>query len=104
MSSKIVSSDQIRDEFQQNYLANESSIKATLAENIFRITKWNLLKPKYSKIKKGHRFKCFEFKLFKSLLFESKTICGFSAVTVGNKLIFAFLNTRARDHSESCCR
>ena len=53
MSSKIVSSDQIRDEFQQNYLANESLIKATLAENIFRITKWNLLKPKYSKIKES---------------------------------------------------
>ena len=32
MTSKNVSSDQIRDEFQQNYLANESSIEATLAE------------------------------------------------------------------------
>ena len=59
MSSEIVSSDQIRDEFQQNYLANESSIEATLAENIFRITKWNLLKPKYSKIKESAQFEIF---------------------------------------------
>ena len=56
MSSKIVSSQQIKDEFQQNYIANESSIKGTLAKNIFRITKWNLLKPKYSKIKASAQF------------------------------------------------
>ena len=56
ISSEIVSSAQIRVEFQQSYLAKESSIKVTLAENIFRITKWNLLNPKYSKIKESAQF------------------------------------------------
>ena len=55
------------------------------------------------KKKKVHSFKYFEFKLLKSLLFESKIICGFSAVTVGTRYFF-FLNTRAWDHSPSCCR
>ena len=32
---------------------------------------------------RGHCFKYFKFKLLKSSHFQSKTICGFSAVTVG---------------------
>ena len=53
--------------------------------------------------------KYFEFKLLKSSLFESNIICGSSAVTVGTSYFLnlfppCFLNARAWDHSQSCCR
>ena len=47
--SKTGLSEEIRGEFQQICLIQEGLIKAALAENIFRIIQWNLLKPKNSK-------------------------------------------------------
>ena len=65
------------------FLTKESSIESALAENIFRIIQWNLLKPKNSKtiliVVDFHKKKiqespeiceCFKLKLLKSTLFR----------------------------------
>ena len=75
--------EEIMDEFQHFFLTKESSIESALAENIFRIIQWNLLKPKKSKTipiavdfhtKKIQESPeicgCFKLKLLKSTLFR----------------------------------
>ena len=80
---KLGSSEEIRDQFQQICLTKQGSIEAALAKYIFRITQWNLLKPKKSKIigifldfcmkkneESAEMFECFKLKLLKSTLFR----------------------------------
>ena len=70
---KLGSSEEIRDEFQHFFLTKESSIESALAENIFRIIQWNLLKPKNSKT----ILKVVDF--HKKKIQESTEICGSAA-------------------------